>query len=172
MMKRVTTVFLGVLLGLFLVSAMVVPSVQAYDEALAAKLDAVLVHGMKAGHWQVKADQLNKWIKEKKGDFLVVDVRPSMKMYKAGHIPGAIFMPYNVMLKPENLKKLPKDKKLILYCLTGQTQNLPVVALRALGYDARILAFGYTSWGKGYMGGKFMKKAIGNASRKNFPVEK
>ncbi len=172
MKKRSIAVFLGVLIGLFLMSAAVVPSVQAYDEALAAKLDAVLEKGMKAKHWQVKADQLNQWIKEKKNDFLVVDVRPSIKMYKAGHIPGAIFMPYNVMLKPENLKKLPKDKKLILYCLTGQTQNLPVVALRALGYDAKVLAFGYTAWGKGYMGGNFMKKAIGNAAKKNFPVEK
>ncbi len=164
--------FLGVLLGLFLMSATVVPSVQASDEELAAKLDAVLVNGMKAKHWQVKANELHAWMKAKKDDFLVVDVRPSIKMYKAGHIPGAIFMPYNVMLKPENLKKLPKDKKLILYCLTGQTQNLPVVALRALGYDAKVLAFGYTAWGKGYMGGKFMKMAIGNASKKNFPVAK
>lgn len=169
MEKRGIAVFLGVLIGLFLISATVVPSVQASDAELAAKLDAVLTKGMKARHWQVQAGQLNKWIKEKKGDFLVVDVRPSMKMYKAGHIPGAIFMPYNVMLKPENLKKLPKDKKLVLYCLTGQTQNLPVVALRALGYDAKVLAFGYTSWAKGYMGGKFMKKAIKNA---NFKVEK
>ena len=167
MKKRGIAMFVGVLLGLFLVSATIVPSAQACD-----KLNDVLVKGMQEGHWQVKADQLNGWIKEKKGDFLVVDVRPSANMYKAGHIPGAIFIPYNEILKPENLKKLPKDKKLILYCITGQTQNLPVVALRVLGYDARTLAFGYTSWAQGYMGGNFMKKTIGNAAKKNFPIEK
>lgn len=172
MFRKSIAVFLGVFLGVFLVSAMVVPSAQAYDEALAKKLNDVLIKGLSEGNWQVNADVVNSWIKEKKNDFLVVDVRPAMKMYKAGHVPGAIFIPYNQILQPENLKKLPKDKKIVLYCVTGQTQNLPVVALRALGYDARVMSFGYTAWGKGYWGGGLMNKAMGNAAQKNFPVEK
>ncbi|HCJ57468.1 MAG TPA: sulfurtransferase, partial [Clostridiaceae bacterium] len=31
---------------------------------------------------------------------------------------------------------LPKDKKIIVYCYTGQTAGQTVAALRLLGYDA------------------------------------
>jgi len=35
---------------------------------------------------------------------------------------------------------------LILACVTGQTQNLPVLALRTLGLEAYTLQFGHASW--------------------------
>ncbi|NOZ26296.1 MAG: rhodanese-like domain-containing protein [Nitrospirae bacterium] len=144
----------------------------ALSPAAVKELDAVLSQGPANKHFQVNANQLYGWIKAKKNNFQVVDVRLKAKDFKGGHVPGAIHIPYNEILKPENLKKLPKDKILVLYCYTGQTQNLPVVALRALGYDARVLAFGYTSWAKGYWGGNMMKRAIGNAAKNNFPVER
>ncbi len=154
--------------------AVLVISIPAYalDQTAVRELSAVLNQGPKSRHWQVRADELYRWIKEKKKDFIVVDVRPTAKEYKNGHVPGAIYIPYNEILKPRNLRRLPRNKKIILYCVTGQTQNLPVVVLRALGYDARVMSFGFASWGKGYWGGKMMLKAIGNASKKNFPIER
>ena len=56
--------------------------------------------------------------------------------------------------------------------MTGAIQNLPVVGLRALGYDAYTMAFGYSSWIKGYRGGVRMQEAIQNAAANNFPVKK
>ena len=85
-----------------------------------------------------------------------------------GKIAGSIYIPYNQILTAESLAKLPKDKKLILACVTGQTQNLPVLALRALGYDAWTMKFGMTSWIKGYLGAKIMQDAIAGA---DYPVE-
>jgi rhodanese-related sulfurtransferase len=82
-----------------------------------------------------------------------------------------MYIPYNEILKAGNLKKLPKDKKIILVCVTGQTQNLPMLVLRALGYDAYTMAFGHAAWIKGYLGAELMRKAIQNAGKKNFPVE-
>lgn len=108
----------------------------------------------------------------KKTDFVLVDVRPDAALYKAGHIPGALFIATQDVLKPESLRKLPKDKKIILVCVTGQTQNLPVVALRALGYNAMTMKFGMAAWDKNSLGVKFMKEAISGAEKKNYPLQK
>jgi len=159
-----------ILIGMVLAIALVVP-VSAADD-MAKKLNEVLMKGPAEGHWQVKADDVDAWIKAKKTDFLVVDVRPNPPGQQGGRIPGSIYIPYNEILKPENLKKLPKDKKLILVCVTGQTQNLPVVALRVLGYDARTMSFGHAAWIKDYLGAQLMQQAIQNAATKNFPLEK
>ena len=136
---------------------------------LAKKLNSVLKQGPSQGNWQIKAAQVAGWIKEGKKDFQIIDVRMNPKEYKGGHIPGAIHIPYNKVLEPANLKKLSKDKKVILVCVTGQTQNLPVLALRVLGYDARTLSFGHVAWIKGYYGGKIMSGAMRGAK---FPLQK
>ncbi len=162
-MKRFPTIILTV----FFAIALIVPAAFGADD-LAKKLNEILVKAPSEGHWQIKAADLNKMITEKKTDFVVVDVRPTPPGQQGGKIAGSVYIPYNEILKPENLKKLPKDKKLILVCVTGQTQNLPVVALRALGYNAYTLSFGMSSWAKGYLGAGVMQGAIGGA---NYPVE-
>jgi rhodanese-related sulfurtransferase len=148
-----------------------VPSAFAADD-LAAQLQAVLEKGPETRFWQVSADEVNEMIAAKKKDFVVVDVRPGADEFKEGHIPGAIQIQVQDMFKPESLKKLPKNKKVILMCGTGQIQNLPVLGLRALGYDAHLMAFGYTAWAKGYRGGQRMQETIQNAADMNFPIEK
>ncbi len=165
-MKRVYTIFFALIVS----TALALPAYAA-DEWV-KKFNDILMKGPAEGHWQVKADDVDSWIKAKKTDFLIVDVRPNPPGQQGGKIPGAIYIPYNEILKAENLKKLPKNKKVVLVCVTGQTQNLPVVALRVLGYDARTMAFGHAAWIKGYMGAQFMQQAIQNAGAKNFPVEK
>lgn len=157
-------------IGLFLALSLVVPAYAADD--LAKKLNDILVKGPAEGHWQVKADDVNAWIKAKKTDFMIVDVRPNPPGQQGGKMPGAVYIPYSEILKPENLKKLRKDKKVVLVCVTGQTQNLPVIALRALGYDARTMAFGHAAWIKNYFGAGVMQSAIQGAATKNYPVEK
>jgi rhodanese-related sulfurtransferase len=151
--------------------SLAVPGAFAADD-MAAKLNAVLSKAAAEKFWQVSADDVSAMINAKKNDFIVVDVRPALAMYKAGHIPGSIFIPTQDVLKPANLKKLPKDKKIILVCVTGQTQNLPVVALRALGYNAMTMKFGMAAWDRNSLGVKFMKEALRGAETKNFPLQK
>ena len=155
----------------FAVAIFVALPVYAQDD-IAKKLNDVLLKAKEEGHWQVTADEVYMWIKTGKADFLVVDVRPNQEEYKTGHIPGSIHIPYHEILRPENLKKLPPDKKIILACVTGQVQNLPVVPLKVLGYDAYTMSFGHAAWIKNYRGGEVMKKAIEKAATKNYPVEK
>ena len=157
------------------VLTLIVPLAYGEDvatENIAKKLNDILIQGTSQKHWQIPADDVSAMIREKKTDFLIVDVRPNPQEYKDGHIIGSIYIPYNEILKPENLAKLPKDKKLILVCVTGQNANLPIVALRALGYDAHTMIFGYTAWIKDYRGAKLMENAIQGAATKNYPVEK
>jgi len=165
-MRNAAAIFIGMVLAI----ALVVPASAADD--MAKKLNEVLMKGPAEGHWQVKPDDVDAWIKAKKTDFLIVDVRPTPPGQQGGKMPGAIYIPYSEILKAENLKKLPKDKKLILVCVTGQTQNLPILALRVLGYDARTMQFGHSAWIKGYLGAQIMQQAIQNAATKNFPLEK
>lgn len=166
-MKRLSVMLIAVIISL----SFAVPGVYAADD-LAAKLDAVLSKSLAEKFWQVSPDEVAAMVKAKKTDFLVIDVRPAPDMYKAGHIPGAIHIPIQNMLKPDTLKKLPKNKKLIIVCVTGQTQNLPVIALRALGYNALTMKFGMAAWDKNSIGVKFMKEALSGAETKNYPIQK
>lgn len=163
---------LVVVLWLAVLSVVIaVPTAFAADD-MAAKLNSVLSKGAETKFWQVSADEVQAMINQKKNDFVIVDVRPNPAEFSEGHIPGSIQIATQDMFKPESLKKLPKNKKVVLVCVTGQIQNLPIVGLRALGYDAYTMAFGYAAWTKGYRGGQKMQEAIQNAAAKNYSIQK
>ncbi len=162
-MKKLSVLFFTAIL----ITGISVPAGHA-SEDLATKFNNVLLQAQSQNGWQIKAADVHNMITSKKQDFLIVDVRPIPPGQHGGKIAGAIFIPYYEIMKPENLAKLPKDKKLILACVTGQTQNLPIVPLRVLGYDAYTMSFGMSSWIRGYFGGNMMQGAIAGA---NYPVE-
>jgi rhodanese-related sulfurtransferase len=63
--------------------------------------------------------------------------------YSLGHIPGAIqYTPKESMKLDVDLKTLPTDKPIVVYCYTGQTSAHLAAFLRILGYDAKSLLFG------------------------------
>lgn len=163
-MKKVLVMLWVVVLAL----SVAAPAASAAGD-MAAKLNAVMAKGPEVRFWQVSAEEVQEMIKAKKTDFVVVDVRPNPAEFAEGHIPGAIQITTQDMFAPQSLKKLPKNKKVILVCVTGQIQNLPILGLRALGYDAYTMAFGYAAWTKGYRGGVKMQEAIQGA---NYPVVK
>jgi rhodanese-related sulfurtransferase len=161
-MRKSALLFFAVILT----AVISVPAVYAGDD-LAQKFNEVLSQAQAMHDFQIKAAEVYKMMSENRQDFLVVDVRPVPPGQAGGKIAGSIFIPYYEIMKPENLKKLPKDKKLILACISGQTDNLPIVPLRVLGYDAYAMSYGMTAWIKGYFGGNFMRAAIAGA---NYPV--
>ncbi len=61
--------------------------------------------------------------------------------YAGGHIETAVNVPWGKGMQ-EGFASLPADKKLIVYCYTGQTAGQTVAALRVLGYDAVSLKSG------------------------------
>lgn len=122
--------------------------------------------------YHISAEQVLEKIKSGSKDFVIVDVRmPKEKKYDQGHLPGAIYIGFRDIAKPENLAKLPKDKEIILHCDTGHEQNKALSALRMLGYEAYDMKWGYMSW-KTLPPTGLTLKAIEGSILNNYPVEK
>jgi len=79
------------------------------------------------------------------GTVVVLDVRPTEE-YRAGHIPGAISMPFETLAA--RLSSLPRNKEIVAYC-RGPYCVLSfdaVKALRVHGRKARRLEEGFPEW--------------------------
>jgi len=75
-------------------------------------------------------------------DFILVDIRDSVS-FSNFHIKNSINIFWLDLLKDENLKKLPKNKKIFLICYVGHTSSQAMVLLKCLGYDVTSIKFGY-----------------------------
>ena len=171
-MKKLTPVIIISLLLIFSASAS-----KAGDSTLTGKIDKILKEGPANDNYHITAKQLFKWMKAGRNDFFVVDVRmpPDHEKWgrpEYGRIPGSIYIPYTDMFEPENLKRLPKDKKIILVGHMSVYENYLVVPLRLKGYDAYILLMGMSGWQKGYPAVGHVNMLIKAAKKMNFPVEK
>lgn len=71
---------------------------------------------------------------KKKEEVHIVDVRSDME-YRQGHIPGAKLL--NMMSGdfPSQLLQLPKDKKLLLYCRSGNRSGMAAQKLGDAGFE-------------------------------------
>lgn len=80
-----------------------------------------------------------------------------------GHVKGALTIPFAEIAKEENLKKLPKDKKIVVICYTGHTASQTTMLLNLLGYDAYAMKFGMMGWtsNKDVLGIQAFEKAAG-----------
>ncbi len=78
-------------------------------------------------------------------DPYILDVRAATA-YEAGHVPGAVNIPWREVTSPDNLAKLPTNKQIVVYCYTGHTATQVVGALNTIGYDAVTMKWAFTSW--------------------------
>jgi rhodanese-related sulfurtransferase len=99
--------------------------------------------------WNIVAKDLYLLLKDgdSSNDPVIVSVR-SAADYAKGHVPGAINIALADLAKPDSLAKLPKDKKIVVYCYTGHTGSQATAILNLLGYNATNLKFGMVSWTK------------------------
>lgn len=91
------------------------------------------VKDTKFKNYKVSEEDL-KGMVDNKEDFCLLSIR-SEKDYNEGHIDGAINIPWGAGMEKQ-FSTLPKDKKIVVYCYTGQTAGQTVAGLRLLGYDA------------------------------------
>ncbi|SFC93067.1 ArsR/SmtB family transcription factor [Streptomyces aidingensis] len=82
------------------------------------------------------------------GDVCVIDVRP-VEEYRAGHIPGAISVPFQEL--NEHLAKLPEGTDIVAYCRGPHCVLAPKAAqiLRRSGLRAMVLEDGMPEWRAG-----------------------
>jgi rhodanese-related sulfurtransferase len=62
--------------------------------------------------------------------------------FREGHIPGAVNIWIKDVLEPDNLAKLPRDKRIVVCCWVGHTSSQLLTILQLLGYDAIGLKYG------------------------------
>ncbi len=62
----------------------------------------------------------------------VLDVR-SPEEYAAGHVPGAVNIPYDQMAS--RVAEVPKDKDVVLYCRSGRRAAIAAEVLAGQGYE-------------------------------------
>ena len=80
---------------------------------------------------------------QKKG-MAVLDIR-SHKEYEQGHIPGAVHVPLSDI--GDKVKKLKKDKELVVYCQNGNQSIWAIKRLMGMGYKNMYnLKGGYRAW--------------------------
>lgn len=76
-------------------------------------------------------------------EYLLVDIRDEIS-YNHGNIPGAVNMSTEEL--EADCSKLPKEKKIILYCMKGIISKTAAELLLSKGYDAYNLTGGYGEW--------------------------
>jgi rhodanese-related sulfurtransferase len=78
--------------------------------------------------------------------YYIVNYWPMADYTSMGHIPGAIqYTPKADFKLAANLKTLPTNKTIVIYCYTGQTSANVAAILRVMGYDAKTLTYGTNS---------------------------
>jgi rhodanese-related sulfurtransferase len=75
--------------------------------------------------------------------YYIVNYWPAAQYADPGHINGAVqYTPKESIKLATDLKTLPADKPVAVYCYTGQTSAFLTAYLRLLGYDAKSVLFG------------------------------
>jgi len=120
-----------------------------------------------ANDWGLKAEEvfanpsnyyiINYWVEEQ---------------YNAGHIPTAIqYTPKKAFSRSTALATVPTDKKVVVYCYTGQQAAYVVAYLRILGYDAYSVLYGANGFMNSKMNeGGAVGHAFTSAEVKNYPL--
>ena len=77
------------------------------------------------------------------GSFLLIDTRDEAS-YEYGTMESAVHFPN--ILEEARAGRLPKDKKLVLFCMHGLESLALAAHLREMGYDSVSLKDGYGAW--------------------------
>ena len=127
------------------------------QEILEIRADAVLAEGFSA------AAVTNQAVYADLNNYYIVNYWGESDYTGIGHIAGAMqYTPGESIKTTADLKTLPTDKTIVVYCWTGQTSAFLTAYLRLLGYDAKSLKFGANgmiyddlpshTWGAGAIG--------------------
>lgn len=79
---------------------------------------------------------------------VIIDVRSGYE-YKAGHVPGALHIPFWKAFTTDKLNDYKKTDQVIMYCEHGPRAGIAKLALSLSGFESiRYLAGHMTAWKK------------------------
>ncbi len=117
----------------------------AISQAMRSSAENAALNSIAKEGDHVSAGEVAQWIVEKKTDYQLIDLREQWQ-YDDYHIPTAFNIPFPDFFSPANLKKLDRNKKIVVYGLgaghAAQTQLL----LSQRGYRAYSLTDGIIEW--------------------------
>ncbi|MGH4051943.1 MAG: rhodanese-like domain-containing protein [Clostridium sp.] len=85
-------------------------------------------------NYKISEADAKKLVDAKDSGVVFLSVR-SAEDFAKGHIAGSTNVAWGKGMQ-EKFSTLPKDKKIVVYCYTGQTAGQTVAGLKMLGYDA------------------------------------
>ncbi|MBE6966717.1 MAG: rhodanese-like domain-containing protein [Ruminococcaceae bacterium] len=88
--------------------------------------------GENAMYEQITAEDAKK-IMDSNEEHIILDVREQDE-FDAGHIPGAILLPYTEIESKAGEMLPDKDKQILVYCRSGRRSKIAAEALARLGY--------------------------------------
>ena len=110
------------------------------EDILNARIDAMYTAGF--GAYAIYATMVTN----NPSNYYIVNYWPNSEYLNPGHIPGAYnYVPGQSLTLATDLKTLPTDKTIVVYCYTGQTSAFVSAYLGVLGYDVKSLKFGANS---------------------------
>ena len=128
-----------------LLVAVVLAAAAAISHSVRAAETAAGVDSITKDAGQVTAGELARWIIEKRQDYQLIDLRDPWQ-FDDYHISTASNVPFAQFFNAENLTRLDKKKKIVVYGLgaghSAQTQLL----LAMKGYQAFALNDGVIAW--------------------------
>lgn len=103
--------------------------------------------GNKGRHLIGAGELLAKLLDEnEREEIFLLDLRREEDFEGVGHIAGALRLDFDAAAVPENLELLPRDRKIVTICYTGNLAAQLTAVLRMLGYDAAALTYGMVGW--------------------------
>jgi rhodanese-related sulfurtransferase len=84
-------------------------------------------------------------MRERGEDVLFVDCREPNE-WNLGHVPAALFIPRG-RLEQDIERQVPRDKRIVIYCASGNRSALAADVLQQMGYTSvASLARGFRGW--------------------------
>jgi len=110
------------------------------EDILAYRVGQMLTSGF--GTYAIDATMVT----DNPSNYYVVNYWPNDQYLNPGHIEGAYnYVPGQSLTLATDLKTLPTDKTIVVYCYTGQTSAFMAAYLGTLGYNVKSLKFGANS---------------------------
>lgn len=119
----------------------------------------------------ITAEQLAKWIIDKRPEVLVVDMR-SAEEFAQYHIPGAVNVPFNKLFEREARETLSNDKTIVLYSNGGTHAAQAWVLLKQTGIEGYVLLGGLNYWAEAILNPKAPGELVADSEILKYQFQK